>query len=93
MRKSRVDGNQKQIVRELRAMGYSVRHTHMVRDGFPDIVIGRAGYNLLVEIKMPGEGLTSDEKDFFDSWNGAVVIGTSAQEIHEAFVRMMKGNL
>lgn len=87
MRKSRTDRNQKDIVRELRSLGYSVRHTHTIRKGFPDIVIGKHGFNLLVEIKVEGEDLTPDEKEFFQLWNGMVIVGTSAVQIHNDFMK------
>lgn len=89
---NRVDGNQKEIARGLRAIGYSVRLTHMVKKGFPDMAIGRAGFTLLVENKMPGERLTLDEREFFDAWNGAAIIGESVEHIHEQFTKLfMKG--
>ena len=81
----KVDKNQPEIVRGLRELGYSVRHTHIIGEGFPDIVIGRNGMNLLVEIKQAGEWLTPDEREFFDTWRGCAIIGTSVEEIHEAF--------
>jgi Holliday junction resolvase len=84
-RKARIDGNQKQVVRELRAMGYSVRHTHQIGKGFPDIVIGRNGKTLLVEIKMEGEGLTNDEVEFFEIWKGGAIIGYNAEQIDKDF--------
>ena len=84
-RAAKVDLNQRQIVRELRAMGFSVRHTHTIGQGFPDLVIGKGGVNLLVEVKREGEQLTADEKEFFASWNGYVIIGYSAEQIQQAF--------
>lgn len=81
----KVDLNQKEIVEGLRALGFTVRHTHTVGRGFPDIVIGKYGKNLLVEIKQDGEPLTLDEKEFFDMWQGAVIIGTGIEQIQEEF--------
>ena len=87
----KVDKNQKEIVRTLRALGYSVRHTHIIGKGFPDIVIGKFGMNLLVEIKQEGESLTEDEIKFFDEWRGNAMVGRSAEEIHEEFMRQYGG--
>ena len=89
-RVAKVDLNQKQIVMELRALGYSVRHTHMIGRGFPDIVIGRHGKNLLVEIKRTGESLTPDEVDFFETWNGDAFVGYDTEGIHEYFMTSRK---
>ena len=87
---NRADGNQKEVVRGLRAMGYSVRMTHMVKKGFPDTVIGRAGFTLLVEIKQEGEPLTADEEEFFDIFKGAAIIGYNAGQINNEFNRMFE---
>ena len=51
MRAGRVDANQPEIVRTFRDLGCSVAITSNVRDGFPDIVMGIHGINVLVEIK------------------------------------------
>jgi hypothetical protein len=85
----KVDLNQQEIVRELRALGYSVRHTHTIGKGFPDIVIGKYGRNLLVEIKREGEGLTPDEYEFFETWKGTAMVGRSAEEIHNQFMELL----
>jgi hypothetical protein len=87
---NRTDRNQKEIARGLRAIGYSVRFTHMVKKGFPDMVIGKHGFSLLVENKMPGEPLTPDEREFFDSWNGAAIIGESVEHIDAQFTKLFK---
>ena len=81
MRKRRVDRNQSQITRELRALGLSVRPTHIVGNGFPDLAVGWAGKTLLVEVKMPGEKLTEDECEFFEIWNGAAIVAVSTEDI------------
>ena len=84
----KTDLNQKEIVQGLRALGYSVRPTHTLGHGFPDLVVGKQGKNLLVEVKRAGEGLTPDEKDFFQIWQGAVIVGISVEQIHEEFTRL-----
>lgn len=89
-RAAKVDRNQKEIVRGLRAIGYTVRHTHIIGQGFPDIVIGKHGYNLLVEVKMEGEPLTADEREFFETWQGYAVIGYSVEQINDEFLEMMQ---
>ncbi len=86
----KVDGNQREIVEGLRALGYSVRHTHIVGKGFPDLVVGKFGFTLLVEVKRAGEKLTPDEKDFFETWTGAAIIGTSVEHIHEQFTKILE---
>lgn len=82
----KVDLNQAEIVRGLRALGYTVRHTHTIGQGFPDLVIGKHGHNLLVEVKQPGEKLTADEIEFFNTWQGSVIIGMTVEQIHGEFM-------
>lgn len=87
----KVDQNQKQIVTALRKMGYSVRHTHMIGKGFPDIIVGmitKTGQRLnwLFEIKndkkyKSQQALTPDEKQFHDTWRGQVATITTIDEI------------
>jgi hypothetical protein len=84
----KVDLNQREVVRGLRALGYTVRHCHTVGHGFPDLVIGKFERNLLVEVKRPGERLTADEREFFDEWKGSVIIGTNVEQIHEQFMQL-----
>ncbi len=87
-RAAKVDLNQQEIVRVLRAAGFTVRHTHTIGQGFPDLVVGRLETNLLVEVKRPGEKLTADEREFFDTWRGSVIIAHDAEDVVEWFSGM-----
>jgi hypothetical protein len=78
-RAARCDDNQPEIVAEFRGLGASVAHTHMVGDGFADVVVGFRGINVLVEIKdskkpPSARKLTPAEAKFHDEWRGAIVI-------------------
>ena len=82
-KRGRVDGNQTQVVKELRALGVSVSILSNVGGGVPDIVAGYRGNNFLFEIKDPAQPpskrkLTPDESEFFDSWRGSCHVITSA---------------
>lgn len=85
MRAYRVDKNQKSIVEELRQRGVTVFPTHMVGQGFPDIVCGYRKCNFMFEIKNPemppsDRQLTAAEKIFHFEWRGAVdIVETSDQ--------------
>ena len=88
MRKSRVDSNQKEIVKVFRDIGASVAITSNVRDGFPDIVVGYKGVNLMIEIKdgekMPSQRkLTKDEQKFKDNWLGSYIVVESVDDAIE----------
>lgn len=86
MRAKRVDDNQKQIVSQLRQLGATVRHLHMVGDGLPDIIVGYRKQNFLIEIKdgkkiKSKKKLTDDEQEFFDTWKGQVDKCETLEEI------------
>lgn len=77
------DGNQTQIVRELRAMGFRVDIVHRLKKLYDLVVTGRRTISiadigvakidavrvqtLRVEVKMPGEKLTADEQEYWDA--------------------------
>jgi uncharacterized protein YebE (UPF0316 family) len=79
---AKVDANQPEIVKQLRAAGYGV---HLPCD---DILVGRDGVNLWVEIKQPGkEGqLTESEKKRLEGWPGAYIVASSFDDIHHWFI-------
>ena len=84
-RAARVDSNQKEIVQALRKAGASVAHTHTIGQGFPDIVVGHRGKNLLLEIKdgslTPSRRkLTEDEYEFHEAWRGQINIVESVED-------------
>ncbi len=87
MRYPKVDKNQKDIVETLRECGMSVHTTHMVHNGFPDIVVGWCGYNFLLEIKSEGGKLTSDEKDFQEKWDGEYLVVFNERDAVHQIVR------
>lgn len=76
IRKARVDGNQKEIVQQLRAIGATVLHTHQLKNCF-DILVGWKGLNFAFEIKdgskpKSARQLTEGEQKFFNVWRGQV---------------------
>jgi Holliday junction resolvase len=73
-KRGRIDENQPEIVRQLRACGVSVRSTANIGSGFPDIVCGYRGRTYLFEIKQPGKKLTKDEERFHEDWRGHVAV-------------------
>lgn len=85
MRAYRVDANQSKITAELRKMGVSVRPTHMVGNGFGDIVCGYQGLNFIFEIKdedkpASAKKLTPAEVIFHYEWQGQVSIIETAND-------------
>lgn len=75
---AKVDDNQPQIVKELRALGYSVKPVHQIKK-FADILVGdpKTKTNWLFEIKDPAKPpsarkLTEGEQEFWDDWQGQI---------------------
>lgn len=82
----RTDSNQQLIVHQLRHLGCSVAVLSGVGKGFPDLIVGRAGQNYLIELKdgskPPSQRkLTPDEIRFFHNWRGQVNVCGSLNEI------------
>ncbi len=66
----RPDENQGTIVGCLRRAGYSVHITSGVGGGFPDLVVGGHGVNLLMEVKTAKGKERSKQTDFRVGWKG-----------------------
>lgn len=87
MRAKKVDSNQPTIVKQLRQIpGISVAHTHIVGEGFTDLVIGYRGKNFLCEVKDPEKSpsrrkLTPDEEKFHASWTGQIAVVETITDI------------
>lgn len=82
-RAARIDGNQREIVEALRAIGRSVMLLHREGDGVPDALVGNGYENILVEIKIPGGKLNPLQRKFFATWNGPKVVARSVEEAIE----------
>lgn len=86
MRK-RVDNNQKKLVEQIRRIpGTSVAHTHMIGEGFPDLVCGFRGRTFLLEVKDPAQPpskrrLTEDEKKFHEEWTGQIDVVETIDDV------------
>lgn len=93
-RAARVDGNQRDVVKELRAAGVTVQHLHTVGDGCPDLLAGFGRRNFVFEIKDPAQPpskqrLTPDEEEWHENWAGAVYTIRDAAEA----LRIIRGEL
>ena len=86
MKYPKVDANQAVIVAFARDCGATVAHTHMVGNGFVDVVVGYMGINMLWEIKdgdkPPSKRkLTPLEQEFHDNWAGTTHIVESTDDV------------
>jgi hypothetical protein len=71
--RARRDRNHTEIRKAFRRLGWTVWDTAACGHGAPDLVCGKAGRNILVEIKSPGGVLTQDEADFSAAWRGEYI--------------------
>jgi len=82
---ARIDANQNDIVKALRAAGAVVRIITQ-GDGIPDLLVGFEGGTILIEVKdgdkcPSARKLTEAEQLFFDKWvGGPLVIVTSVED-------------
>ena len=81
----KVDANQASIVKVFRQMGFSVQHLHTMASGCPDLMIGKAGINYLVEIKdgskPPSKSKLNElQEKWFREWNGQAIVIKSIDE-------------
>jgi len=80
----RVDANHVEIVKALRAIGYSVQSLASVGGGTPDLLVGHRGKNVLIEIKAsPKHKLTDDEIAWHARWAGKVAVACSVEDAVE----------
>lgn len=77
----RVDENQKAIVAAFRACGWSVTSLAQVGRGCPDLVIGKGGRNLLVEVKQAKGAFTPDEDVWRAAWKGQVCTVRTVEDV------------
>lgn len=74
-RAARIDENQRAIVQALRNSGCSVQSLVSVGKGCPDLLVGFAGDNFLIEIKNPSkpkadQQLTEAQIIWHEHWRG-----------------------
>ena len=73
------DENEPGIIDVFKAYGWAV-HRSNEGNGFPDLVCGRKTKTILVEVKMPGKRLNSEQADWHEAWPGTVHIVHDVKE-------------
>lgn len=84
-RAPKIDRNQPEIVKALRAVGASVQILAAVGEGCPDLAVGFQSRNYLLEVKdgeLPPSRrrLTDDQSDWHARWRGHAVVVRSVEE-------------
>jgi len=87
-RAAKVDLNHGEVVKALQAIGASVQSLAAVGKGCPDILVGLAGRNWIIEIKdgskCPSERKLNDKQvEWHRLWRGQVHTVTSSLEAVE----------
>lgn len=80
MRAAKVDANQAEIVKALRAVGVSVQSLATIGKGCPDLLAARGADTWVIEVKGPKGKLTPDQIEFLKNWRGVVHIVRTVDE-------------
>jgi Holliday junction resolvase len=83
VRAAKKDQNHNEIVAYLEKLGWQTFDTSGLGKGFPDVVVNRAGFTALLEIKRKGGKLTAEQEKFHKSWRGPLVVAESPEEAAE----------
>lgn len=82
MASSRSDGNQAEIVKTLRKLGYRVRSLQNVGGGMPDLLVCRRGQLELIEVKA-GKGKLRQSQIEFQAEGWPVRVVRSVEDLFE----------
>lgn len=93
--RARTDGNHREVMRAFRELGCTVADTSKLGSGFPDLVIGKHGINVLVEVKDGDKPpsrrrLTEDEQAFANNWKGWVETVTNIRDVVKLVRRLCR---
>ena len=95
-RAARVDANHVAVADAFRACDCSVLSLAQIGKGCPDLVVGVAGRNLLIEVKDGAKSpsrrkLTPDQVEFRAGWRGSVLYVDHAKEVPGIVNAMRRG--
>jgi hypothetical protein len=90
----RTDSNQTDIMTTFRALGCSVQSIASVGKGCPDLLVGRDGWTVPVEVKdgakpPSARKLTGDEEIWKANWKGSYALIESQEQAHQMVKDMM----
>jgi hypothetical protein len=90
----RTDGNHTDIMTTFRALGCSVQSIASVGKGCPDLLVGKDGWTVPVEVKdgskpPSARKLTPDEEIWRTNWQGSYALIESPEQAHQLVADMM----
>jgi hypothetical protein len=94
-RAARVDENQENVVKALRAVGATVQTLAAVGKGVPDLLVGYQGQTFLLEVKdgkkPPSERrLTEDQLVWHGAWRGGPLAVVDSVDAALRVIRVLK---
>ena len=87
----RADLNQHAIVTALRQLGMSVQILSQTGSGCPDVLVGHAHENILLEIKQPKGVLSAIQILWHKAWRGQVAVVRTVDEAIAAINKRVRG--
>lgn len=84
----KVDANQAAIVEALEKTGATVQTLGGVGDGCPDLLVGRLGLNVLLEVKGPDGTLNEKQKVWHERWRGQRAVVKDEYEAMEVVLKL-----
>lgn len=85
------DANHAEIAQTFESLGCTVADTSALGDDFPDMVVGIAGVNLMVEAKSDGGRLSPGQHGFRERWRGQYDVVNSPDEAVELVQGVRRG--
>ena len=82
---ARKDANHNVIAEYLQRNGWSVFDLSAYGRNLPDLLVARAGFTALVEIKDGDKSpskrrLSAGQREFIEGWQGAVIVGETPEQ-------------
>lgn len=85
MRFAKIDANQTEVVKTLRAAGATVQSLATIGNGCPDLLVGYRGVTVLLEVKdgnkaASAQKLTPDQEKWHSNWGGGILAVVNSAE-------------
>jgi hypothetical protein len=81
MKHGKRDLNHDSIKATFEQLGCTITDTADLGNGFPDLVVGICGVNLLVEVKSADGELSEGQAGWHERWKGQVAVVRSKEEV------------
>ena len=86
------DANHPEVVDALEKIGCTVHDASVMGGGFPDLVVGKQGLTMLIEVKTDKGRLKEGQQKWHTEWRGHTCIVRSPMEAVEAVQQHVKAH-